>query len=78
MADRALPLMPGVDPAAAPEPGDPAWEAWVESVVFSPEGVDRSQIWASLHRTPDERLAILQRAVNDLLRLRGAAAPELR
>ncbi len=55
-----LPLLPGVDPATAPQPDDPGYCDWVERIVFSPEGVDRSLLWEMLHRTPAERLARLQ------------------
>jgi hypothetical protein len=78
VTDRALPPLPGLDVAAAPQPDDPAYAAWVEGVTFSPEGIDRSAIWTSLHRTPAERLAVLERAVNDLLELRGGCWPEIR
>ena len=78
MTARELPPLPGVDVAMAPEVDDPSYAAWVEGVTFSPEGIDRSLIWASLHRTPAERLAVLERAVNDLLELRGGRWPEVR
>ena len=78
MSDRSLPPLPGLDPAAAPAVDDPGYASWVESVTFSPEGIDRSLIWASLHRTPAERLAVLERAVNDLLELRRGRWPEIR
>jgi hypothetical protein len=55
-----LPPLPGVDPATAPSPGDPGYDDWIESVVFTPEGVDRMILWESLHRTPTERLRALQ------------------
>lgn len=70
--------MPGADPASAPTPDDPGWEAWVESIAFSPEGVDRALIWASLARTPAQRLEILERTVNEILELRGGRWPEIR
>lgn len=70
MAARELPPLPGVDPATAPRPDDPGYEAWLESVVFSPEGVDRALIWEHLHRTPSERLAVIEKFVATLLRLR--------
>jgi hypothetical protein len=75
---RELPPLPGLDVAMAPEVDDPGYAAWVEGVTFSPEGIDRSLIWASLHRTPAERLAVLERTVNDLLELRGGRWPEVR
>lgn len=78
MTESALPPLPGVDLAGAPEPEDPAYPGWLESVAISPEGVDRTQIWRSLHRTPAERLAVLERAVDDLLDLAGGRWPEIR
>jgi len=75
---RPLPPLPHVDPATAPRPEDPGYAEWVEKVGCSPEGIDRGLIWASLHRTPAERLAVLERAVNDLLELRGGRWPEIR
>jgi hypothetical protein len=36
------------------------------------------QIWESLHRTPSERLQILEDTVNEILRLRGGEWPEVR
>lgn len=75
MPDRRPPL-PGVDPSTAPAPGEPGYEEWVESVLFSPEGVDRALIWEHLHRSPEERLAILERTVKDLLELRGGQWPQ--
>jgi hypothetical protein len=73
-----LPPLPGVDPATAPRPDDPEYAEWAERVGCSPEGIDRGLIWASLHRTPAERLEALERAVNDLLELRGGRWPEIR
>jgi hypothetical protein len=67
-----------IDPAGAPDADDPGYAAWVESVAFSADGVDRALIWASLDRTPAERLAILERAVNDLLELNGGRWPAVR
>jgi len=78
MSDSPVPPLPGTDSAVAPSPDDPGWAAWVESLAISAEGVDRSSIWVSLHRSPDERLAILEQAVADLLELRGGAWPEVR
>lgn len=78
MIEHPLPPLPGVDPATAPHPDEPGYAEWVEKNAFSPDGVDRTQIWASLHRTPAERLEILERAVNDLLELRGGRWPEVR
>ena len=57
---RDLPPLPGVDPAAAPMPGEPGYDEWVECTVFSPEGVDRGLIWEQLHQTPTERLRAVQ------------------
>jgi len=59
-----LPPLPGIDPATAPSPDDPRFEEWLTQAVGSPEGVDRSLIWESLHRTPAERLAALQELVD--------------
>jgi len=78
MSETRLPPLPGVDPATAPLPDDPGYCDWVEGVLFSAEGVDRAAIWASLHRTPAERLAWLETAVNSLLELRGGRWPEIR
>jgi hypothetical protein len=72
------PPLPGVDLATAPGVDDPGYAEWVESVALSAEGVDRSLVWASLDRTPAERLAVLERAVNDLLELRGGRWPAIR
>jgi hypothetical protein len=71
------PPLPGVDPQTAPAPDEPGYRDWVEGVVFSPEGVDRALIWEHLARSPGERLATLERAVNDLLELRGGRWPEI-
>lgn len=76
MSDTPLPPLPGFDPTRAPSPDDPSWADWVDVVTNSPEGVDRSLIWVSLHRSPGERLAVLERAVADLLELRGGVWPE--
>lgn len=78
MSGSARPPLSGAHRVVAPDPGDPAWSEWVESQALSPAGVDRSQIWASFRRTPDERLAVLERAVADLLELRDGAWPEIR
>lgn len=78
MSESRLPPLPGVDLASAPTPDDPGWAAWVESLTFSAEGVDRSSIWIQLHRSPEERLGVLERAVADLLELRGGVWPEER
>ena len=77
MLPRPLPPLPGVDPSTAPSPDDPAYAEWVERVGFSPEGVDRMQIWENLHRTPTERLEAMQALVEemDILRRAYAAAP---
>lgn len=55
--DPLLPL-PGVDPATAPAADDPGYSDWLARVAFSPEGVDRMQIWEMLHATPSERLVV--------------------
>lgn len=78
LTTRDLPPLPGVDPATAPDPEDPVYAAWVESVAISPEGIDRTQIWESLHRTPAERLAVLERVVRDFFELTGGHWPEIR
>lgn len=65
-----LPPLPGVDPKTAPSPDDPGYDDWIESVVFTPEGVDRMVLWESLHRTPTERL----RALQDWLDFRSASS----
>jgi hypothetical protein len=78
MSGSSLPPLPGADAAQAPSPDDPSWADWVEALTVSDEGVDRSQIWASLHRSENERLEVLERAVADLLELRGGAWPEVR
>lgn len=75
MASHVVPPLPGVDPEKAPTPDDPEWSEWLDHVNFTPEGVDRSLIWESLHRSPAERLLFhetLSREV-DLLR-RGLAS----
>ena len=77
MSDQPSPL-PGMERDTAPQPDDPGYAAWVESVAFSPEGIDRALIWSSLQRTPAARLEVLERAVNDLLELRGGRWPEVR
>lgn len=60
-----------------PAPGDESWEAWLEDQTVSAEGVDVALIREHLARSPGERLTILERAVNDLLELRGGRWPEL-
>lgn len=70
--------LPGVDPSSALSPGEPGYEDWLEETLLSPEGIDRGAIWEHLHRTPEERLAVLERAVSDLLELRGGKWPEIR
>ena len=77
MSEHLLPLLPGVDPAAAPSAADPGYEEWIQRVVFSPEGVDRMLIWEMLHRTPAERLGILQEWVNGILKARDGRRPEI-
>ena len=79
MVSRTLPPLPGVDPATAPSADDPGYSAWVERVGFSPEGVDRMQIWEMLHATPAERLAAIEalsREMEILRRARAAASGE--
>jgi hypothetical protein len=61
----------------APVPGDSRWPAWLEREAISPEGVDRALVREQLSRTPEQRLEALERAVNDLLELRGGRWPEL-
>jgi hypothetical protein len=74
VAPTPLPPLPGVDPATAPSPDDPGYCDWVERVGFTPEGVDRMQIWENLHRTPTERLQALQSMVDEMELLRRAYA----
>lgn len=74
---RPLPRLPGVAAEGAPTPDDPDYPEWLERVAVSPEGVDRMLIWEHLQRTPEERLSVLERTVNDLLELRGGRWPEL-
>lgn len=76
MPVRPLPPLPGVDPATAPHGEDPAYSDWVERVGFSPEGVDRMQIWEMLHATPAERLAAIETLSREMgiLRRAGTAA----
>jgi hypothetical protein len=62
---------------AAPAPGDADWPAWLERQTVSPEGVDLALVREHLGRSPDERLEALERAVNDLLELRGGRWPEI-
>lgn len=61
----------------APAPGDAEWPDWLERRAVSSEGVDLELIREQLARTPDQRLEVLERAVNDLLELRGGKWPEL-
>ena len=70
---------PGSRPkdGGAPAPGDAEWPAWLERQAISPEGVDRALVREQLSRTPEQRLEVLERAVNDLLELRGGRWPEL-
>jgi hypothetical protein len=72
MVDRPLPPLPGVDPATAPSIEDPGYPDWVERVGFSPEGVDRMQIWEMLHATPAERLAAIETLSREMEILRRA------
>jgi len=79
MIPPPLPPLPGVDPSTAPSADDPSYSDWVERVGFSPEGVDRMQIWELLHATPAERLAALEalsREMEILRRARAAARGE--
>jgi hypothetical protein len=77
MPVRPLPPLPGVDPTTAPTPDDPGYCDWIESVGFSPEGVDRGLVWEQLHRTPEERLANLEEFVATILRMRRGRYPEI-
>ena len=45
---------------------------WDDPIAFSPEGVDRTQIWAMLDLSPAERLATLEHWSADLGSLRDA------
>lgn len=74
---RAIPNLPAVSAEDAPTPDDPGYSEWLERVAISPEGVDRMQLWESLQWTPAQRLAELERVVNDLLELRGGRRPEI-
>jgi hypothetical protein len=60
-----------------PAPGDDGWEAWLEGRTVSSEGIDLALVRDHLARTPGERLAVLERTVNDLLELRGGRWPEV-
>lgn len=69
---------PGKRPAdCAPAPGDADWPAWLEGQTVSAEGIDLALVREHLARTPGERLAVLERAVNDLLELRGGRWPDV-
>lgn len=70
-----VPPRPPVD--GAPAPGDADWTAWLEGQTTSSEGVDLVLVREQLARTPGERLEVLERAVNDLLELRGGRWPEV-
>lgn len=74
MAIDPLPPLPGVDPATAPGVDDPGYSDWLERVAFSPEGVDRMQIWEMLHATPAQRLAAIETLSREMEILRHAAA----
>ncbi len=79
MPTDPLPPLPGVDPATAPAADDPGYSDWLARVAFSPEGVDRMQIWEMLHATPTERLAAIEalsREMEILRRARAAARGE--
>lgn len=73
MTIRRLPPLPGLGFESAPRPDEPGYCEWVESVVFSPEGVDRALIWENLHRTPAERLRVLQDFVDTFHGARATA-----
>ncbi len=73
---RPLPPLPGIDSATAPTPDDPGYSDWVERVGFSPAGVDRGLIWDHLHRSPEERLLVLEQHTAALLS-RGGRRPEI-
>lgn len=77
MRETPIPPLPGVDPETAPAPGDRGYEAWLARTAISPEGVDRTEIWESLHREPAERLERLESAVRSILELRRGIRPEL-
>ncbi len=62
---------------SAPTPGDADWPAWLERQTVSATGVDLTLVREQLARTPEERLEALERAVNDLLELRGGRWPEV-
>jgi hypothetical protein len=74
MTDRIIPPFPGVDPATAPTPDDPEYSDWMERVCFTPEGIDRTQIWESLHQTPTERLRRLQAMMDFAFSVKPRAA----
>lgn len=61
----------------APVQGDADWPAWLEGQAVSSEGVDLALVREQLARTPAERLEVLERAVHDLLELRGGLWPEV-
>ena len=61
----------------APTPDDANWSEWLETQTVSAEGIDIALIREHLARSPGERLAVLERTVNDLLELRGGRWPEL-
>ena len=71
---KPLPPLPGVDPENAPTPDDPGYSDWVERVAFTPEGVDRMQLWEDLHSTPTERLRAMRVLVEEMEILRRAYA----
>jgi hypothetical protein len=72
MVARPLPPLPDVDPSTAPSADDPGYGDWLERVGFSPEGVDRMQIWEMLHATPAERLAAIEALSREMEMLRRA------
>ena len=76
MVAPSLPPLPGVDPATAPSADDPGYSDWVERVGFSPEGVDRMQIWEMLHAERLAAIETLSREMEILRRARAAARGE--
>jgi hypothetical protein len=53
-------------PGVPTGPDVPFDDEFLEKYAFSPEGVDRMTIWENLHRTPSERVEVLQDLVNAL------------
>jgi hypothetical protein len=75
MAIPPLPPLPGFDPREAPDPDDPGFSAWLDGLVFTVDGVDRSLIWASLHQSPTDRLRALQDYVDTFATSEDARHP---